>query len=206
MAAPASPYADLLAHAQALVPPFSSDPDPRWGSVRVALARAHRSGLPHDAEAALGLTSAQLHGRAQSLLQNPPANDLWDPDIKGLLEIVTPSTIKAELEALRASYEIVHQSAKGNPAWEVHYAEFQQFYDKNKDPGWLTSSFSTVRTIRQRARRLEEWKDKLRSEGVRVQEPAKQDPSGGSGSSSSLLPAATALAVLALGGILLLKR
>ena len=43
--------------------------------------------------------------------QQIPGNDL----LATLIEINTPKDVKNEIEALRASYEIVNQTAKGRP-------------------------------------------------------------------------------------------
>lgn len=132
--------------------------------------------------------------------QQIPGNDL----LGDLIEINTPKDVKNEIEALRASYEIVNQTAKGRADWDAHYRDFQQFYDKNKNPGWLTTSQSTVNQIRDRARRLEEWKEQLAAEGVKIREPAKKAaPKNGI---KGTLDSATLMILVAAGAILLLRR
>ena len=124
------------------------------------------------------------------------------PSANSLFEIVLPKDIKNELEALRGSYEVVNQTAKGRPAWDAHYQEFTQFYEKNKDPGWLSSSYATIKNIRERAQRLEEWKQQLAAEGVKINEPEKkpqQNPV------KDTIDSATLAILLGLGAVLLLK-
>lgn len=138
----------------------------------------------------------EAHFEAQQI----PGNDL----LGDLIEINTPKDVKNEIEALRASYEIVNQTAKGRSDWDAHYRDFQQFYDKNKNPGWLTTSQSTVNQIRDRARRLEEWKEQLVAEGVKIREPAKK-PAPKNGVKGTL-DSATIMILVAAGAILLLRR
>lgn len=125
------------------------------------------------------------------------------PAANGLFEIVLPKDIKNELDALKASFEVVNQTAKGRPAWDAHYQEFQQFYERNKDPGWLSSSYSTITSIRERAQRLEEWKKQLTAEGVKVLEPEKKPTANPV--KDTIDSAALAVAV-GLGALLLLRR
>lgn len=125
------------------------------------------------------------------------------PAANGLFEIVLPKDIKNELDALKASFEVVNQTAKGRPAWDAHYQEFQQFYERNKDPGWLNSSYATITSIRERAQRLEEWKKQLTAEGVKVLEPEKQPTANPV--KDTIDSAALAVAV-GLGALLLLRR
>lgn len=106
-----------------------------------------------------------------------PANDMLD----SVLEIHTPSDVRAALDQLRASYDIVNMQAKGRPDWDTHYAEFVKFYEDTRPntfgvTGWLKISAGTYNAIRQRSRRLEEWKQMLASAGVKVAEPPKKEP------------------------------
>ena len=113
-----------------------------------------------------------------------------------------PQGCEERIEALRASYEIVNQTAKGRADWDAHYRDFQQFYDKNKNPGWLTTSQSTVSQIRDRARRLESGKSAA-AEGVKIREPAKKPASRMASGNARL---ATIMILVAAGAILLLRR
>lgn len=106
-----------------------------------------------------------------------PANDLLD----SVLEIHTPADIRAELDQLRASYDVVNAQAKGRPDWDAHYAEFVHFYEDTRPrtfgvAGYLKVSTGTLNNVRQRARRLEEWKAQLQAAGVKVPEPPKKEP------------------------------
>lgn len=124
------------------------------------------------------------------------------PSANGLLDIVSPKDIRNELEALRGSYEVVNQTAKGRGDWDAHYKEFLQYFEKNKDPGWLDSSYSTMTHIRERAQRLEEWKKKLAVEGVKILEPEKKQ---GANPTKDVIDSATVALLLGLGGVLLLR-
>lgn len=117
-------------------------------------------------------------------------------------EILSPRDIKNELEALRASYEVVNQSARGRSGWDAHYQEFLKFYEANKDPGWFTSSQATMDHIRERARRLEEWKKQLSAEGVKIGEPEKKLPTT---PVKDALDSATLAIALGVGGLFLLR-
>ena len=106
-----------------------------------------------------------------------PANDLVD----SVLTINTPSDIRAELDQLKASYEVVNQQAKGSPDWDAHYAEFLRFYEDLRPrtegaSSWLRVGSGTLNNIRNRAQRLEEWKAALLNRGVAVPEPEKKPP------------------------------
>ena len=125
------------------------------------------------------------------------------PAANGLFEIVLPKDIKNELDALKGSFEVVNQTAKGKPAWDAHYQEFQQFYEHNKDPGWLNSSYATITNIRERAQRLEDWKKKLASEGVKILEPEKK-PAGNP--VKDTLDSAALVIAAGVGALLLLRR
>lgn len=127
------------------------------------------------------------------------------PSANSLFEIVTPKDIKNELEALRGSYEIVNQTAKGRPDWDAHYREFQEYYKKNKDPGWLSSTYATVKNVRARAQRLEEWKDQLTAEGVKIREPQKKTAPNANPIKDTL-DSATIMLLVGVGAVLLLKR
>lgn len=123
--------------------------------------------IQHAARARL----ARLRGRSQ------PANDLID----GLVTIITPADIRAELDELNASYDLVNQQAKGDPAWDTHYAEFKGFYAETRPrtegvTAYLKTSTGTLNGIRRRAQRLEEWKATLAKKGVAIVEPEKKPP------------------------------
>ena len=125
------------------------------------------------------------------------------PAANGLFEIVLPKDIKNELDALKASFEVVNQTAKGKPAWDAHYQEFQQFYERNKDPGWLSSSYATITNIRERAQRLEDWKKQLAAEGVKILEPEKKPAPN---PVKDTLDSATVAVAVGLGAFLLLRH
>lgn len=127
--------------------------------------------------------------------QLPWANGMFD-------ELLSPQDIKNELEALRGSYEVVNQTASGVQGWDAHYREFLKFYDANKDPGWFTANQATMEHVRERGRRLEEWKKKLAADGVKIQEPEKKPPTT---PVKDALDSATLAIVLGLGGMLLLR-
>ncbi len=137
---------------------------------------------------------------AHAETEHIPGNDL----LSNIVEINTPKDIKNEIDALHASYEVVNQTAKGRPDWDVHYREFMQFYEKNKKPGWLNSSQSTVNNIRARAKRLEEWKRKLSSAGVQILEPEKI-PDSSKNPVQGTLESATILIGVGIGALLLWK-
>ena len=120
----------------------------------------------------------------------------------GLFEIVLPKDIKNELDALKASFEVVDQTAKGKPAWDAHYQEFRQFYERNKDPGWLNSSYATITNIRERAQRLEDWKKQLTAEGVKILDPEKKPVPN---PVKDTLDSATLAVAVGLGALLLLR-
>lgn len=93
----------------------------------------------------------------------------------------TPSDIRAQLDQLKASYDIVNQEAAGNADWDTHYAEFLRFYADTRPRtegalAWFRVGLDTRSNIRDRAQRLEEWKAALRKRGVAVSEPVKQPP------------------------------
>lgn len=123
------------------------------------------------------------------------ANGMFD-------EILSPRDIKNELEALRASYEVVNQAARGRAGWDAHYQEFLKFYEANKDPGWFTFGQASMDQIRERGRRLEEWKKKLSTEGVKVEEPEKKLPTT---PVKDALDSAVLVIALGLGGLFLLR-
>jgi hypothetical protein len=125
------------------------------------------------------------------------------PAANGLFEVVLPKDIKNELDELKASFEVVNQTAKGKPAWDEHYQEFQQFYERNKDPGWLSSSYATITNIRERAQRLEDWKKQLAAEGVKILDPEKKPPGN---PVKDTLDSATVAVAVGLGALLLLRR
>lgn len=125
----------------------------------------------------------------------PSANGMFD-------EILSPQDIKNELEALKASYDVVNQTARIRPSWAAHYEEFLKFYEANKDPGWFTSSQATMDHIRERGRRLEEWKKQLIADGVPIHEPEKKPPAA---PVKDALDSATLAIALGLGGWLLLR-
>ena len=124
------------------------------------------------------------------------------PAANGLFEIVLPKDIKNELDALKASFEVVNQTAKGKPAWDAHYQEFQQYYERNKDPGWLSSSYATITNIRERAQRLEDWKKQLAAEGVKILDPEKRPATN---PVKDTLDSATLAIGVGLGALLLLR-
>lgn len=124
------------------------------------------------------------------------------PSANGLFELVLPKDIKNEIDALKSSYDVVNQTAKGRSDWDVHYQEFLQFYEKNKDPGWLTSSYATLTNIRERAQRLEEWKKKLSTDGVKILEPEKKAPPS---PTKDAIDSASVALLLGIGGFLLMK-
>ncbi len=124
------------------------------------------------------------------------------PSANGLFEIVLPKDIKNELDELKASFEVVNQTAKGKPAWDAHYQEFQQFYERNKDPGWLSSSYATITNIRERAQRLEDWKKQLAAEGVKILDPEKKPATN---PVKDTLDSATLAVAVGLGALLLLR-
>lgn len=130
-----------------------------------------------------------------------PANDLFD----SVLTINTPSDIRAELDQLHASYEVVNQQARGNPDWDAHYAEFQRFYADLRPrtegaTAWLRVGSGTLNSVRNRAHRLEEWKAALLHRGVAVPEPEKKPPPD-SGSLQDTLR----IGLLALAGLTVLS-
>jgi hypothetical protein len=131
----------------------------------------------------------------------PVAGNDWLSD---LIEINLPKDVKNDIEALKASYDIVNQTAKGRSDWDTHYQEFLRFYEQNKDPGWLNTSQSTVNNIRARAKRLEEWKQKLAAEGVAILEPEKK-PDAAKNPVKDTIDSATLFIGLGLGGLLLWK-
>lgn len=124
------------------------------------------------------------------------------PSANAFFELVLPKDIKNEIDALKSSYDVVNQTAKGRSDWDVHYQEFLQYYEKNKDPGWLNSSYATITNIRERAQRLEEWKKKLSGEGVKVLEPEKKPPPS---PTKDAIDSATVALLLGIGGVLLMK-
>lgn len=125
-----------------------------------------------------GAVQHEARARLARLRSRPrPANDLLDQ----VLTIHTPADIRAELDQLRASYDLQHAQAKGRPDWDTHYAEFVRFYEDTRPStfgvsAWVKVTTATLNNIRQRARRLEEWKAKLQAEGVKVPEPKKKEP------------------------------
>lgn len=173
------------------------------------LARAHRAlGSPIAAQLYMDLAeqSSDPIERRQHYItayrearlvtdQLPWANGMFD-------EILSPQDIKNELEALKASYDVVNQTARIRPSWAAHYEEFLKFYEANKDPGWFTASQATMDHIRERSRRLEEWKKQLATDGVPIREPDKKLPVT---PVKDALDSATLAIVLGLGGWLLLR-
>lgn len=116
--------------------------------------------------------------------------------------IILPKDLKNEVDALKASFDVVNQTAKGRPGWDAYYQEFLQFYERNKDPGWLSTTSGAMENVRERAQRLEEWKQNLSAEGVKILEPEKK-PAGNP--VKDTIDAATVALVVGAGALLLLK-
>lgn len=117
---------------------------------------------------------AQLRARCASR----PANDV----LGEIFAIDTPKSVRAELEQLRASYDVVNLAARGRPEWDLHYLEWKRFYEQTKDIGWFNNiSGGTINQIRDRRRQLEQWKRHLADKGIRVGEPERKETDTGTG-------------------------
>ena len=105
-----------------------------------------------------------------------PANDLLDE----VISITTPDDLRSMLDQLKSSYDVVNLTAKGDPAWDLHYAEFGRYYqDQRPKIGWMSGT-GTKKVIEDRRRQLETWKAELARRGVQVKEPPrKEEPSPG---------------------------
>jgi hypothetical protein len=109
-----------------------------------------------------------------------PANDLMGD----FFSVTTPEDIRSELDQLKASYDIVHQTAAGRPEWDTHYQEFAAYYQRTRPRiGWLSSGQGTIDQLRDRRRQLEQWKQRLSEEGVRVKDPKRAEPPPGAADS-----------------------
>jgi hypothetical protein len=131
-----------------------------------------------------------------------PANGL----LEDLVHIDSPSDVRSALDQLRASYDIVNQQAKGLADWDAHYADFVRFFDETRPrtegvTAWLKVGQGTIDAIRDRARRLEEWKASLARRNVQISEPAKREPPPSSGALGGLAAAAPWV----VGGLVLLS-
>lgn len=86
---------------------------------------------------------------------------------QGLLdEIQFPWNIRDLISSTNGDYERVNATAKGNAGWDAEYRSWQEFYARNKDPGWFSSSQETVEEIRRRQTRLGEWQRELKAAGI----------------------------------------
>lgn len=118
--------------------------------------------------------------RAQALQQlRGPDCGCRKPAQGGLLDIQWPWNVRDLIKSADADYERVNASAKGKPGWDEEYKSWKRFYEDNRDPGFLSSSYATVEEVRRRQSRLAEWQQKLQARGTDtgpVVTPSKPDP------------------------------
>lgn len=94
-------------------------------------------------------------------VKGPPAQGMLD-------EVWFPWNVKDLVASTDADFERIHLVGKGRPAWETEYKGWKQFYARNQDPGWLSSSQETVEAVRRYQRRLKDWQEQFRKENLPV--------------------------------------
>lgn len=88
---------------------------------------------------------------------------------QGMLdEILFPWNIRDLLQSTDSEYERINLRAKGQPEWDIDFQSWKNFYQANKDPGWLSSSQETAQEVRRRQARLAEWQKQLAAKGVQT--------------------------------------
>jgi hypothetical protein len=105
---------------------------------------------PHDIGKSHGLAfAARMRARGQGMLD----------------EILTPQNVLEQLQSTKRDFDLVNLKAKGDPAWDLEYQSFQEFYSDNKNRTW-TLSQATVEENRRRQARLADWQKKLAERGI----------------------------------------
>jgi hypothetical protein len=118
-----------------------------------------------------------------------PANASVTDFLNKLTTIYTPSDIRAALDSLKASFEIVNEKAKNYSDWTIFYNSFMEYYKNTRDQvGWLSSGQGTIDRIKQYERELIEWQKTLEKRGLDTGPKRQPDPpKSGSGSLDDLI-------------------